>query len=178
MPAAAQRKMSVWGYPILALILFGFGYMFYKIPWLLLLVPVMAVFGWRAMVKHTRRMRACAQSRAGEDISSFVRAFDCHQTDTWILRAVYEELSKYCQIDGRPFPIHADDRWEEDLQIDSEDMDLDLLPDIAYRAGRSLEDTEKNPYYDRVKTVRDIVGFLEYQPRLQSVEQPHAPDRQ
>ena len=24
---------------------------------------------------------------------------------------------------------------EEDLQIDSEDMDKDLLPDIAYRAG-------------------------------------------
>jgi hypothetical protein len=152
--------------------------MFYKMPWLLLFFLVIAVFGWLAMRRHTRHMRARARSRAGEDISSFIRAFDCHQTDTWILRAVYEELSKWCEIDGRPFPIHADDRWEEDLQINSEDMDNDFLPDIAYRAGRSLEDTQKNPYYGRVKTVRDIVGFLEHQPKIESVEQPHTPDRQ
>lgn len=171
MPAAPVRKTPRWGWPVLVLLVGGFAYLLYLVPWLLVVVVALVLIGWWLGAKHTRHMRAWALRRSGEDICTFVRDFDPRDTDTWVLRAVYEELSRYLQVDGRPFPIRADDRWAEDLQIDSEDIELDVLPDIAHRVGRSLEDTKKNPFYDRVKTVRDLVGFLEHQPRLQSVEQ-------
>jgi len=179
MPDAPVRKFSFrghsfWVYLITALILasfFYFAYLLLTTPVLLAIFLVLFLIACWRWGMHEQRMRELALKRSAEDISSFVRDFDIRRTDTWVIRAVYEELSRWLQVDDRPFPIHADNRWEEDLKIDSEDMDKDILPDIAYRAGRSLEDTEKNPYYGRVKTIRDIVGFLEYQPRLQSVEQ-------
>ena len=162
--SAAPRKARWWAWPFLVLLL----------P---LLVPVLLValafspIGWLLGAKHRRQMRAWALERADESICTFVREFDVRHTDSWVLRAVHEELSRHLQIEGRPFQIHADDRWQEDLQIDEEDLNLDLLPAIAHRARHSLENTKNNPFYDRVKTIRDFVGFLEHQPRLQSVEQ-------
>jgi hypothetical protein len=41
----------------------------------------------------------------------------------------------------------------------------DLAFEIARRAGRSMEDTQKNPLFDRVKTVADMVAFFENQKR-------------
>lgn len=172
MPGRLTQKASIWACLLLAVVLGACGYGFYKCPWLLLALPAIAVFIWRSNVKYIRQMQALAQSRAGEDICTFVRAFDCHSTDTWILRAVYEEMSRCVQVDGGAFPLRPDDRWEEDLQIDDEDMSMDLLPEIARRAGRSLEHTEKNPYYCKVMTVRDLVSFLEHQPKLEKEGKP------
>lgn len=157
------RKLPWWGWPLLLITL----------PLLVAATVLgLALFpiGWLLGAKHRRQMRAWASERSGESICTFVRGFDVRSTDAWVLRAVYEELSRYLRLDGRPFPIHPGDRWEEDLAIDAEDLTEDLLPDIAHRAGRCLRDTGTNPYYDRVKTVRDLVGFLEHQPRLQGVE--------
>lgn len=170
MPARPARKTSWWVWPILALLVGGFGYLLYRVPLLLVLVVALFLIARWLTAKDTRHMRAWAQRRSGESICTFVREFDCRATDSWVLRAVYEELSRHLRVDGHRFPIRADDRWEEDLHVDSEDLTLGILPDIAHRAGRSLNDTEKNPFYDRVKTVRDLVGFFEHQPRLQSVE--------
>ena len=119
-------------------------------------------------------MHLLRSERSGERICDFVRDFDFRNTDTWVLRSVYDELSKYLGHKGDPFPIHADDRWIEDLDIDEEDMFCDLLPDIAYRARRSLDDTEGNPYCGRVITIRDMVHFLQSQPKLEDVEPSYA----
>jgi len=58
------------------------------------------------------------------------------------------------------FPIRPDDRLEEDLDIDGDDLDFFLLKQIAERTGRSLAETKMNSYYGKVKTVRDLVGFF------------------
>jgi hypothetical protein len=73
---------------------------------------------------------------SGESICKFVRDFDSRSTDSWVLRAVYEELSPHLQVDGHPLPMRADDRWEEDLKIDSEDMDFRVF--LISRTGRGV----------------------------------------
>jgi hypothetical protein len=85
--------------------------------------------------------------------------------DTWIIRAVYEEFSRFVAVDGRPISVRPEDRWKEDLKIDSEDLD-DLARDIAFRARRSMDGCEQNPLWGKVKTVSDIVTFLTHQPRI------------
>ncbi|MBD9426451.1 hypothetical protein IB232_14030 [Pseudomonas sp. PDM15] len=83
--------------------------------------------------------------------------------DTWVLRAVYESLHGY--LGGR-LPIRADDRLKQDLRLDDDDLDLDLLEEMARLSGRSLERTADNPWFDRVTSVRDLVLFLDHQTRL------------
>lgn len=49
--------------------------------------------------------------------------------------------------------------------MDPEDID-DIYFDVADKLGISVEDAEKNPFYERVNTVKDLVLFLDKQPRL------------
>jgi hypothetical protein len=41
----------------------------------------------------------------------------------------------------------------------------DIVVNIAARTTRSLEDTQRNPIV-AVETVRDLVAYYQYQPRL------------
>jgi hypothetical protein len=63
------------------------------------------------------------------------------------------------------FPVRASDSLLADLNIDSDDIE-DLLVDIATRSGHSLDEAEKNPFYGKINTVRDLVLFVNAQPRL------------
>ena len=56
------------------------------------------------------------------------------------------------------------------LDLDRED-ELDMLDDIAFRARRSMENTEYNPLLGRVHTVADVVRFFEHQPKLPCLPQ-------
>jgi hypothetical protein len=44
----------------------------------------------------------------------------------------------------------------------------DLLPEVAGRAGYSLQQPESNPLSGRVQTVRDLVKFITLQPKFGS----------
>ena len=168
------RKTSLWALPILALMFLGSLYIIYRgFPYSLIIVGALGILIWGGTVLQTRRMLSVAADRTEESICTFVRSFDYRQIDSWILRAVYEELSRYSVVDGRPLPIRADDRWEEDLKIDPEDFE-DLAMDIAHRARRSMDDTNHNPLYGKVKTVRDIVSFFQHQARIVTAEQIHS----
>jgi hypothetical protein len=90
---------------------------------------------------------------------AYARSFEFRHTDTFAMRAVFEELQPLVKT-----PMVACHRLVEDLQLDDEDLNLDFLPVIAKRLRRSLNETEKNPYYGRVRTVEDLVHFLELQP--------------
>ena len=169
MPAARLRKMRWWGWPILAAMLSGLSYWIYRQPYVLLFLVLVGALAYIQSVLQHRRRRRLASARQGETICDFARSFD-RQTDTWIIRAVYEELTRFLEVDGQPLPVRREDRCEKDLKIDSEDLD-DLGQDIAYRARRSLEDSNRNPLYGKVKTVADLVAFFEYQPKLADVEQ-------
>jgi hypothetical protein len=90
---------------------------------------------------------------------SYARSFDFRHTETLAMRAVFEELQPLVE-----FPIRASHRLVEDLRLDGEDLNLDFAPIIAQRLRRTLDGSEKNPYYGRVHTVEDLVRFMEAQP--------------
>lgn len=113
--------------------------------------------------RHLKRM---AESRHGESICQFARSFPRREVDTWVLRAVYEELYDY--LDGA-LPIRAGDHLHDDLRVDDEDLEIDLLGRIAERCCRSLEGTSSNPWFGRVHHVRDLVRFLDHQPSLRII---------
>lgn len=116
--------------------------------------------------RQKKRLLQRLQARSGESICQFARSIDCRRVDTWVVRAVYEELQRYYSKKWA-VPLRVTDRLEEDLQLESEDMDY-VLVDMAQRAGRNLADTQHNPFYDKVSTVGDLVHFLNAQPRVKA----------
>ena len=115
-----------------------------------------------------RHFAQLMQERVGESICQFARSFDCRGVDTWVVRAVYEEVQSGLPGRAGPFPVRAGDRLLKDLRFDDDDLDLSLVPDIAQRAGRDLSSTQGNPFYGKVTTVGDLVHFLNAQPRIQA----------
>jgi hypothetical protein len=173
MPAAPIHKAPIWAWLFLAALLASLACWFSQQPYVVgVLVIVLGLLVWIQIVWDTRSRRRLAASRQKESLCQFARSFD-RQTDTWSIRAVYEEVSRYLAVDGRAIPVHRQDRCEKDLGIDPEDLD-DVARDAAFRARRSMDDCAKNPLYGKVQTVGDLVTFLEYQPRI--VEPNTAPN--
>lgn len=124
---------------------------------------------------HRRSIRnhlqTIAASREGESICTFARASDYRSMDTWIVRAVYEEIQECLAPECSRFPLRWTDRLKEDLRIDPDVLDEELVIDIAERVGRDLRSTETNPLVGKVETVRDLVLFFQAQPK--SAEEPN-----
>jgi hypothetical protein len=118
--------------------------------------------------RHAARLRRIAVQRPDESICTFVREFDVRAVDTWVLRAVYEELSQDIGGAGAPFPLHADDAVTDLLGIDPDDFG-EMAAQIASRCGRSLAGAAANPLHGKVATPRDLVRYLMAQPRLDAV---------
>lgn len=114
--------------------------------------------------REALRLAHMAQSRAGESICQFARAIDCRRVDTWVVRAVYEELQRSLSA-AVAVPLRVTDHLQRDLRLDADDLD-DLVADMAQRARRSLADTSANPLFGKVTSVGDLVEFLQAQPRL------------
>ncbi|SMF96379.1 hypothetical protein SAMN02949497_3775 [Methylomagnum ishizawai] len=123
-----------------------------------------AILAYIEAHQERRRINALVQSRPTDSICSFARSFNTRKKDTWVIRAVYEEIGTYLNSRRTPFPLRATDRLWKDLRIDPDDLEDIVIRDIAYRARRSLDNTKNNPYYDKVETVADIVNFLMAQP--------------
>lgn len=103
------------------------------------------------------------KTRPQGSICTFARSFDCRQTDTWIIRATWEQIQRSMPPGLASFPLLRWDRLKEDLRLDEEAID-ELGVEIAERCGRTWDDVERNPFYARVCTVSDLVGFLSHQP--------------
>ena len=151
----------------LGLVFLALAYTIWKLPLVLAFFVVLAMLGIYANWRENRRLKSLAAERPNEGICTFSRSFDRKRIDTWIIRAVYEELQFSLDYSKGTCPLTASDRFEEDLKIESEDLE-DLVDIIAQRTGRSLENPENNPYYDKVSTVKDLVLFINYQPKLNS----------
>jgi hypothetical protein len=59
--------------------------------------------------------------------------------DTWVIRAVYDALQDYLVPAFPDFPLRASDRLVKTLVADADDLDMDIVAEIAQRTGRSLE---------------------------------------
>lgn len=146
-----------------AILLAGLAWAVALQPMLLLALSGLALLMRHQLERERRHLATLAVQRDGESICQFARSFARREVDTWVVRAVYESLHGY--LGGR-LPIRADDRLRQDLRLDDDDLDLDLLEQMALLSGRSLVRTVDNPWFGRVTTVRDLVSFLEHQPRL------------
>jgi hypothetical protein len=118
-------------------------------------------------------MRNIARSRGKPDICTYARSFDYRNTDTKIMREVYTSIQEWAgKYDGIPFPVQSNDSFDALYRMDPDDLD-DIYFEIADKFGISTEEAEKNPYFDRVETVRELVLFLDSQPKLEgSTAQP------
>lgn len=135
-------------------------------PWYLLVVAGIAllVIVWSAIdrPKLEKHFQKLCEERSGLSICEFAREFDPKVVDTWIIRAVYEQLQAALPT-KKNVPIKAFDGLFDVLMLDEDD--LDLVEEIAQRTSRSLEDYESNPYYGKVTTARNLVLFFNHQAR-------------
>lgn len=159
-PSAPWTLPSCIAFALIVGVLVAFVYVY---PVILLILFAIVVLTVIVGVHEGRRLATLAGERQGESICTFTRSFDYRRVDTWVIRAVFEELQPYCRFGRRVLPLRAADDLDAVLRIDPEDLD-DLASDMAFRAGRSLEDSEKNPFFGKVKTVSDLVSFLANQP--------------
>lgn len=132
---------------------------------LLLLCGVFIASG-REIKRNAEQLRCLAAEREGQSICEFAREFDAREVDTWIIRAVYEQLQLQLTHTHPAFPIRASDRLKEDLLLDDDDLDMDIAVEVEQRTGRILDGSNANPYFGKVKTVRDLVMYFQAQPKF------------
>jgi hypothetical protein len=169
MPKYQHKPMGPAGWMVLALLAFALIYILFSEPKAVSVVLALLLFSFllsrRAERRKEEALRFVAASREGESICEFARAFDPKVIDTWIIRAVYEQLQKQLEHVHPAFPIRAEDRLKEDLHLDDDGLDMDIAVEVEERTRRSLGNTAANPYLGNVRTVRDLVLFFQAQPR-------------
>ncbi len=134
-------------------------------PYLLLAIPLIWLWAYFANKQHSKYIAGLLNAREHDSICTFTRSFNCKKVDTWVIRAVYEELETNVKLENNSFPIKPDDNILETLKIDEEDFEFDIIEDIATRTGRTLEKSENNPYFGKVNTASDLVYFFNEQPK-------------
>ena len=171
LPKYSPERNTIVGWIVVTVLLSSTAYLCYvfltKAPWVtLILVTLGIAFHFYSTRKRRNQLRTLANNRTGETICEFTRSFDTRVVDTWVIRAVYEEL-QHELTDAVPlFPIRATDRLRQDLHLDeSDDLDFSVAPRITQRTGRSIQDCTNNPYFEKIKTAGDLVLFFNSQPR-------------
>jgi hypothetical protein len=157
-PSAAWR----WG-GFLTLVAVALWFLIHYSPWVPAGTAIAIVLLYVMNRGRAARLRALAAERQGESICTFARAYARGDRDPFVLRAVYEELAPYLTVGGNAIPLRPSDSLEQDLQVDGEELEF-LARDLATRSGRTLTDSQDNPYHGRVKTIGDLVAFLRAQP--------------
>src|SRR5689334_16448601 len=95
---APPRPWYAWPFAIAMAGALGYGLVYFVLSRPLLAVPLLAVgtaltlFGVK---REKRRKHLLIAARDGESICQFARSFDRHRVDTWVIRAVYEQLQLY-----------------------------------------------------------------------------------
>jgi hypothetical protein len=166
MPKCARKPPTLIAWVALAGFACWLTYVLWQYPFVSgACVATFAALSWLNQRSIRNHLHALAASRTSESICTFARAVDCRSLDTWIVRAVYEEIQAHLPSDCAKFPIRWEDRLKEDLRIDPDELDEELAIDIAERTGRDLAGAETNPLFGKVKTVGDLALFFHAQRR-------------
>jgi hypothetical protein len=168
MPKYLSRKAGRMYWVFLVVLVAGFFYCLISKPvgtaiFVLLFCGIFLV-ARKEMKRDEDHLRRLAGQREGESICEFARDFERRQIDTWIVRAVYEQLQQRLKHVHPAFPVRATDRLKEDLHLDDDDLDMEIAEEVEQRTGRSLEASNVNPYFGKVGTVGDLVLFFQAQP--------------
>ncbi len=138
-------------------------WLIWEYPFLLLLIPVIYLVDRIRHKKNKKHLSRLLENRRNYSICEFARHFEYRKIDTFVIRAVYEQLQNHMQTET--FPILPTDDIFADLKIDEEDFEYDIVAEIAQRAGRSLDNVKHNPYYGKASIVENLVYFFNEQPR-------------
>jgi hypothetical protein len=165
MRRALDKRAPAYAWAIFALLLAGLLYVLYRHPYATWAFIIAVALGdWYSKFHYRKRFTEMAEGRKSESICEFVKAFDPRTTDTWIIRAVYEELQAAIVPYGVRLPIRPDDNLSKLLAFDSDALDFDVAPRIAERTGRSLHGAKANPHFGAVETAAELVCFFNEQP--------------
>ncbi len=133
---------------------------------LLIIIGIIVFLSVIGAIWNYYRMKKIALKRGEPDICSYARSFNYREVDTKIMREVFNHVQKWAgKYEGIPFPVKAEDCFDKIYKMDPEDLD-DIYLDIAKKLGISIEHPEKNPLWNKIKTVKDLVLFLHNQPRI------------
>ena len=169
MPTYSKESITPLAKAFLAALPLGLSVAIYHASiWHIAVAVVALATIWLIASQTTKRDKAHRDQIAScreDSICTFARSFDYRHIDTWVIRAVFEELQEELGSEGRMFPIRAQDDLVKDLRIDPEDIDMSLAPAIAQRTGRTLQESGSNPYWGKVHSVADLVRFFNLQPK-------------
>lgn len=136
----------------------------------LLIVIAIIFVGIIFTVANHLRIKKLALSRGEPNICEYARSFDFRKVDTKIMREVWNEVqSALGTFNNTPFPIKADDLFNETYKFDADDLD-DIYWAVADKLGIDTENPQLNPYYNQVTSVRNLVLFLHHQSRLKDFD--------
>lgn len=165
MPKFEYQPTTFVGWLVIVPFVCFFLWLIWSFPYVLFLIPVFVLIDVWDTKKRKKHFTLLLEGRENDSICTFVRHFEFRQIDTWVIRAVYEQLQNYMNNEKEDFPIRATDNVFEDLMIDEEDFEYDLVEEIAQRTGRSLENAESNSYYGKANIVENLVYFFNEQPK-------------
>jgi hypothetical protein len=165
MPKYKEHPTTPVGWAFLVVFVGILLWLVWSFPLLLLLITVYFLIHIWDRKKREKHFKKLLLDRQSDSICTFTRHFEFRKIDTWIIRAVYEQLQNYMSGEKENFPIRATDDVFTDLMIDDEDFEYDLVEEIAQRTGRSLENAESNPYYEKTNIVENLVFFFNEQPK-------------
>jgi hypothetical protein len=163
MPKYEPKKANILAlFSFLSLVIVILIYKPIYIAFIALLALLVITWSKFEQPKIDKYFEKLCEERQGLSICEFAKEFDARTVDTWIIRATYEQLQAALPT-KHPVPIMASDNLFETLKLDEDDLDLDLVEEIAQRTGRGLENYENNPYYGKVTTARNLVLFFNHQ---------------
>jgi hypothetical protein len=169
MPKARAQPKGILSWVFLAALVGAIAYLVLTEPKTSAVIGALLIIGYLAIRPGIKRqemqLRELAASRKGQSICDFAREFDLRTVDSWIVRAVYEQVQRQLARVHPEFPLHADDLLKEELRLEDDDLDLDVVIEVEERTGRSLDNATSNPYFGKVRTVRDLVLFFQAQAR-------------
>jgi hypothetical protein len=124
------------------------------------LVVVAGLFAYER-IKARRYFKRLISQRVGESLCTFSREQDLNGVDTFIVRAVYEEIQFDLPIEN--FPLRWSDQLYSDLRLEADDVE-DLIERVAQKTARCLKHTASNPLFGNILTVGDLIAFFHHQP--------------
>ena len=119
------------------------------------LALVLFVLYWSARARRVKMN----EDRSGVNAETFVDAMEVDGFDIDISRNTYRYLQEKQNVS---FPIHSDDLLDEDLGLDSADVE-ESMQDLLAATGRLYQ---PGLQHMPIITVEDLVRFIQASPRL------------
>ena len=167
---ASEHKLTNVCYVCLLALVSGVAWLCYVCPVVLIAgVPLVSVV-WALSLFERQERKKMAVYRLEVNIHALAGSLESRRVDIRLIRAIYEELQKRCKGERGISPIRASDRTEEDLNIGRDEL-WEVARHVAVRMGYDSTDMKRNPLFDGMETVEDLVLYLAHRARISEADQ-------